>query len=142
MAKIKGLKTGTVVTKIKKFIKRAQDGPAYCLIKFSQIKDIYYPIHFELNLDVDDFLKTVIGVCPKCGVLITSNALSWAAIIQSDSKPPLSLTTSLQKIAIKCTCPNEGCYSDEIVICYRMQNDERVQGYYEDKAARILGLVE
>jgi len=136
-------------TNISEFVQRAPTGSAYCRIKNTQLNRLYISLAArmvepgkpdEVTQLLDENLSSI---CPRCGTWLTGKALGLAGKKQGLKGPERKSGVGRGTMrVVNGYCFNEKCSCNEMVICWRIEEDHRVSGLSHRKAARVLGLVQ
>lgn len=131
---------------ISDFIDRSQNGTAYCRIKISQIGRLYSGLVTRLldngmpANELGSMLEAnLLGVCPKCGTCLMGKGI--VQVGKKQGRKDAGGSKGSRRI-LSGECVNQKCACHEIVVCWRMKEDNRVAGLSHRKAAKALGLVE
>lgn len=136
-------------TNINEFVQRAPAGAAYCRIKNTQLNKLYLSLATRLvepgkQDEVVPLLdENLSSICPRCGTWLTGKALGLAG--KKQGQKGLERKSGVGRGTMRVVngyCFNDKCSSNEMVVCWRMEEDSRVSGLSHRKAARVLGLVQ
>ncbi|RLC64018.1 MAG: hypothetical protein DRI01_04195 [Chloroflexi bacterium] len=134
--------------KIDEFVRSAFEGPAYCYIKVSQIGKLYDALAKQLvkrGMETSEVVEllddNILGLCPKCGAMFAGEGIALVAMIQDGSfsfreKIVYSATSQKAKSLVEGHCPN--CSSENIIICWRIEEDPRFYGLTHGEAGEII----